>query len=561
MPAEVTAATAEIAALRAVLAQREAEILTLNATMAQRDATIADQMAQIVAMQQSIGLLIARAYGRSSEKRGCDPNQQTIDLGALTPVVDATPLIILPPEVKTLVPGRVANPRRTARAVIPETFETQTLELRELPESERTTSEGIVLVQVAIEEKVKVDYVPAKLVKVVEPVAVYGLPSSSEPVLTAPMAPSLVPNGLAADGLIIQIAFTKYNLHQPLHRQSEEFARQGLRLAKSSMCGWLTVLATFLMSVAHAVRDEVLAESLIHSDDIPVDQLTAADQKHARKKSGKTADTKEPSPSPGPRKPGVITARFWSYLGGGQVFYDYTTDRCGEHPASTLEHFFGALMADALAQYDHIVALNGLIRLACWAHVRRYFWEARKTDPRAMKMVNLIGRLYAVEARAREQHPQPGFARYRYRHRHRQRISRRVLTRIKTCLDTWHPETGTQRAIKGTLLAKAIVYAANQWTELNRFAETGDWPIDNNDGENVQRPIAVGRKNFLFMGSEVGGENAAIFYTLIHSCRLQRIDPMAYLKAVVAGLHINRPASELTPRAMVRSGELIPRPR
>jgi transposase len=561
MPAEVTAATAEITALRAVLAQREAEILSLKATVAQRDATIAEQVARIVAMQQRVELLLERAFGRSSEKRGCDPNQQTIDLGALTPVVDATPLVILPPEVKTLVPGRVANPRRTARAVIPETFETQTLELRELPESERTTSEGIVLVQVAIEEKVKVDYVPAKLVKVVEPVAVYGLPTSNEPVLTAPMAPSLVPNGLAADGLIIQIAFTKFNLHQPLHRQSEEFARQGLRLAKSSMCGWLTILATFLMSVAHAVRDEVLAESLIHSDDIPVDQLTAADQKHARKKSGKNADTKDPSPSSGPRKPGVITARFWSYLGGGQVFYDYTTDRGGEHPASTLEHFFGALMADALAQYDHIVALNGLIRLACWAHVRRYFWEARKTDPRAMEMVNLIGRLYAVEARAREQHPQPGFARYRYRHRHRQRISRRILARIKTCLDTWHPETGTQRAIKGTLLAKAIVYAANQWIELTRFAETGDWPIDNNDGENVQRPIAVGRKNFLFMGSEVGGENAAIFYTLIHSCRLQRIDPMAYLKAVVAGLHAKRPASELTPRAMVRSGELIPRPR
>jgi transposase len=219
-----------------------------------------------------------------------------------------------------------------------------------------------------------------------------------------------------------------------------------------------------------------------------------------------------------------------------------------------LADYHGALMADALAQYQQIVATNGIWRLGCWAHVRRGFYDARLTDRRAAEMVLLIRKIYAAERRATER-GLTGDAFHRWRWRLRQRYTARVLTIIKQRLDDLNPAgTSATRALPNTPLGKAVVYALNQWDLLERFVSTGDWPLDNNAAENAQRPIAVGRKNHLFMGSEGGGEMAAKFYSLIQSCRLQHIDPVAYLKDVcqrmLAG---STDYAALTPLAWSRS--------
>jgi transposase len=353
---------------------------------------------------------------------------------------------------------------------------------------------------------------------------------------TAPPAPQIIPNGLPTTALLVQIVFAKFGLHLPLHRQGKEYGRLGLPIAKSTMCGWLAALTTFLLPIYEALRLQVLASTILFSDDIPEDMLDPG--------SGKSKQV-----------------RFWSYLGSGpdpgalpQVVFAFAEDRNGRHPSEMLAHYHGVLMTDALAQYDLIALANAIVRVFCWAHARRYFYEARHPDPRCHEMLILIGKLYAAEARvkARAEHDQWDYqTTCRWRFRLRRGYSKQVLAQIKDHLDIWEPNVGKKPALPESPLGKAVMYLLNRWTDFTRYAETGDFPIDNNPVENAQRPIAVVRKNQLFLGSEGGGQVAAICYTLIQSCRLQKVDPVAYMvEACTRKLAGETDYAALTPAAI-----------
>jgi transposase len=489
------------------------------------EGTVADLTRKLEAALYRIDQMSRRIFGRSSEQYD-HPGQLRIDLGTLTPAAPAGDVTVIPPQAKGIVPGKEVRTGKAKRKPIPDTVEVKTLPAQELTEAERRLPDGRLLEPTDVKHEERLDYIAPLFLKIVQPIIIYGLPGDDTVTASAKPAPQIVPDGLPTTGLIIQVWYAKYGMHLPLHRQSKEYARLGLALAKSTMCGWLATFAEFINPVYLALQEQVLACGLIFSDDIPVDMLVP-------KEEG-----------------GSIEARFWSYLGDGQVLFSFATDRCGRHPSDMLKDYHGALMADALAQYQRIVAANGIWRLACWAHVRRKFYEARFTDKRAAEMVEWIAKLYAAERRATKRGLSGDVLR-RWRWRLRQRYTARVLSKIKERLDAWNPDLlSTTAALPDSPLGKAIRYAMNQWDMLARFATTGDWPIDNNPAENAQRPIAVGRKNHLFMGSEGGGEMAATFYSIIQSCRLQGIDPVAYMTDVSQRLlDGSRDYAALTPRA------------
>ena len=518
-----------------VIAETAATVrIELGLIVAGLELTVTDLTKKLEAAMFRIDQMTRRIFGRSSEQYN-HPGQQLIDLGTLTPSAPAADVTVIPPQAKGIVPGKVVRVGKAKRKPIPDTLEVKELPRRELSEDERRLPDGRMLEPIGERTIERLGFIPPHFQKVVERIVLYGLPEDKKITAAAAPSPQIVPDGIPTTETILEIWHAKYGLHLPLTRQAKEYTRLGVDLAKSTMCGWLSAFAAFINPVYLALRDQVLASSLIYSDDIPVDML----------------DPKA--------KGGTITARFWSYLGDGQVIFSFTTDRCGFHPSEMLANFHGALMADALAQYRRIVEANGIWRLGCWVHVRRGFYDARLTDKRAAEMVILIGKIFAADRRAARR-GLSGDALRRWRWRLRQRYTARVLAMIKTRLDSWNPKVeATSSALPDSPLGKAVSYALGQWKLLEHFVSTGDWPIDNNAAENAQRPIAVGRKNHLFMGSEGGGEMAAVFYSLIQSCRLQRIDPVAYMKDVCQRmLEGCRNYSALTPRAWALSRPVPP---
>ncbi len=405
-----------------------------DVTIAALQATVAELTKKLEAALYRIDQMARRLFGRSSESYD-HPDQLRLELGVLTPAAPAGAVTVIPLEAKGVVPGREVRSGQAKRKPIPDTLERVHLPARELPESERTLPDGRVLVPVGEEINERLHCIAPKFVAAVEHCIVYGLPAAADSTAAAtatsaammvtvtkvaPPAPQIILGGLPTTALLVQVVFNKFGLHLPLHRQSKEFARLGCAIAKSTMCGWLTSFAEFFAPVIAALERQVLASGILFSDDIPEDMLDPG--------SGKTKQV-----------------RFWSYLGSGpdggrlpQVLFSFTEDRCGRHPSDMLNDFCGVLMADALAQYDRIVALNRIIRLLCWAHVRREFHQARHTDPRCGEMVILIAKLYAAEASTKQRVERDRLsypAACRRRWRLRQRYSVPVLTRIKERLD------------------------------------------------------------------------------------------------------------------------------
>lgn len=480
---------------------------TVESVRAELGLVIADLTKKLEAALYRIDQMTRSIFGRSREHYD-HPDQQRIDLGALTPGAPAGPVTIIPPEAKGMVPGKESCAGRAKRKPIPDGLEVVDLPLRTLSEAERLLPDGRILMPCGERTSERLNFVAPRFQKIVEHVAVYGLPDEPAVRVVTPCAAQIIAQGIPTTALVVQICYAKYGLHLPLHRQMLDYTRYGVAIAKSTMCGWLAALNVLLDPVYQAVRQQVLASQLIFSDDIPVDLLD-------------------------PQAEGsLITARFWSYLGDNQVLFAFTLDRSGDHPSEMLATYHGALMADALAGYRRIVAANRIWRLGCWAHVRRKFFEARQTDPRCGEMLLLIRALYHVERCATES-ALTGEALHRCRWKLRQSDSLPVLAQIKEHLDAWDPAALiATSALPDSPLGKAVHYARVQWELLERFASTGDWPIDNNPAENAQRPIAVGRKNHLFMGSEGGGVMAATFYTLIQSCRLNNLNAVAYLEDI-----------------------------
>ena len=328
----------------------------------------------------------------------------------------------------------------------------------------------------------------------------------------------------AGAGLLAHVLTSKYADHLPLYRQSEIYAREGVELSRSTLADWVGGSSKLLDPLVSALADYVTSGSKLHADDTPVPVL---------------------QPGRGTTK----TGRLWTYVRDDRnapnapinqqspepaaVWFAYSPDRKGEHPARHLKDFNGILQADGYAGFERLYQRHNehgtpeIVEAACWAHARRKFFDlhALQASPVALAALSRIGALYKIESGIRGKPPDE-----------RARIRRLHTQPLMHELKAWFEQTLT-RVSKKSELAVAIRYALTRWVALTRFIDDGRVEIDNNAAERALRCVALGRKNFLFAGSDAGGERAAAIYSLIGTAKLNGLDPEAYLRYVI--IHIN----------------------
>ena len=348
----------------------------------------------------------------------------------------------------------------------------------------------------------RLEFIPASLTVIEEVCRKYACPQGCT-VVTAqkPMAP--IEKGLPGPGLLAHVAVSKYADHLPLARQEGMFRRQGVELARSTMCDWMRRGAELGEPLYRLMIAHVLASKAVQTDDTPVSVFD-------------------------PEGPRTRTGRIWTYVGDAEhpfIVYDFTPTHSHDGPAAFLEDYDGYLQADAYSGYEPIFADEDHDRteVACWAHTRRKFFVAQSSDlMRSMIVLAYVRLLYDVEREAK-QRKLTGEA--------------RRLLRVEKSVPLLDGIERYLRAEQAQVLPKspigdAIGYALNNWTALRRYTEDGDLEIDNNGAERSLRGIAVGRKNWLWYGSDQGGHTAAILTSFVATCKRLHVDPFAYLRDI-----------------------------
>jgi transposase len=336
-------------------------------------------------------------------------------------------------------------------------------------------------------------------------------------VVMAPLPALPIEKGRPGPGVLAYIITSKYCEHLPLYRLEQIFARHGLQIPRTTQCDWVRDGANLLEAIALAMKRLILASGHLFTDDtyIPIQDRSRTQ---------------------------VREGYLWPYLDrANHVYFDYTTTRSHEGPERMLQGYRGYIQADAFHGYDHLYGKGKATEVGCWGHARRKFDEAKQTDPlRANQMLALIAQLYVIEDQAQAEHRDAERIKAL-----RQQFSQPILeAQIKPLLDAWSTEV-----LPKSPIGKAVTYALNQWEALNRYLENGILCLDNSPSERVIKLVALGRKNWLFSGSDEGARWAAILYSLIASCKLCGIDPFLYLRDVLERINTH-PANrieELTP--------------
>ena len=342
--------------------------------------------------------------------------------------------------------------------------------------------------------------------------------SACETLVQAPVPAHIIDKGIPTAGLLAQVLVAKYQDHLPLYRQQGIFGRAGLAIPQSTLAQWVGQTGVHLQALVDALKAELLAHPVLHADETPVAMLDPG--------AGKTH-----------------RAYLWSYSVGAfdplkAVVYDFADSRAGCHAQAFLGHWRGTLICDDYAGYKALIA-RGVKEAGCMAHARRKFFDLANQGQSqiAGEALEAIGQLYGVEREAVELNTDA-----------RQRLRRAQARPILERLHTWLLQRRTQ-VPNGSAIARAIDYSLKRWAALTHYVDDGRVPIDNNWIENQIRPIALGRKNWLFAGSLRAGQRAAAIMSLIQSARLNGHEPFAYLKDVL---------ERLPTQPYSRIGELLP---
>ncbi|MBV9542409.1 MAG: IS66 family transposase, partial [Alphaproteobacteria bacterium] len=486
--------------------EEPSEVERLRARNAELEREVADLKAKLTALDAQFRRFLRRVLAPRSEKLIHEPGQQRID--GITDVAPEPPALIAQPtpaaNEKTATGKPPGRPRGRGLRTLPAHLDVVE-ERIELPTSQRVDHDGAPLVPVGTERAERLDWQPGRFIRLVTLRTRYGRMDTREPVITAPVPAAIVPRGLGGDRLVLHIAHQKYGLGLPLYRQRGDWLRDGVDLTTQTACSWMDHLARRLAGVVGAIRQQILAQPVLHLDDTPIRWWR-----------------------PGQRP--CRTARLWCYTAADQVFFDFTDSRAGHWPRDLLGGYRGHIVADAYGGHDRLFTDSGgtATEVGCWAHARRPFRELVDRSPQALEMVQLIQGLYAIDdvadTLAEARGTAPADERAVLRRSQAPGILAAIDARAQAIIAT-EPHQSE--------LADGARYLRAHWTALTRFVDDPRLPLDNNAAERQQRPIAVGRKNWLFVASEDGGHWAASLLGIFQSCRLQHIDPIAYLTDIM----------------------------
>lgn len=457
------------------------------------------QVAQLTFQLEQLKRMI---YGTKSERFvPADPLQSTLfDVGATA--VPATEQV----SYTRVKQGQKKQPVREAIAAHLPRVE-RVIEPQDLPEGARKIGEEITET---------LEYVPATIHvdKLVRPKYAHD-----DRVLIAPMPSMPFPKSNLGPSLAAHICVSKFADHLPLYRQRSQLKRAGLEVSDSTIGGWFQATATLLEPLGEALHKEVLAEPYLQVDETPIP--VQEDHKEGSLRKG----------------------YHWVYHAplSKAVLFDYRPGRSEQFPIEVLKDFQGTLQTDGYVGYDKLAQKEQITALACMAHARRKFEQAQDNDrTRAEYALQKIGELYAVERRCDEREDPPDV-----RHGHRQKEAVPILQE----LEHWIKQEITIVPPKGPM-GKALAYSLGLWPRLRAYVHDGRYLIDNNRIENTIRPLAIGRKNYLFAGSDRAAVHAALIYSLLGTCKLHGVEPYAYLRDVIARIpeHKANKLSELLPQ-------------
>jgi transposase len=494
LPNDIEALKSLIAEHSSALADRNAQLAESSAKLEAAEALLLSQTLELEKLRFQIANLKRIKYGRSSEQLDRELLQMQLSIEDLE-----ASLASKPPEVR---PAAKEPADKPVRRPLPE----------HLPREETVhesscgcPSCGGPLRRIGEDVSEMLEYVPGRY-KVIRHVRPKFSCASCQKIVQASAPSRPIERGLAGPALLAHVLVSKYCDHLPLYRQCQIFAREGIELERSTLADWVGGASALLRPLVEAIGGYVLSNDKIHGDDTPVPVLC---------------------PGRGSTKEG----RLWAYVRDDRpaasqepaaVLYRYTPDRKGERARAHLADFRGVLQADAYAGFDRLYG-ERIQEAACWAHVRRKFYDihVQLSSPIAAEALERIGKLYDIEAEIRGRPPD-------------ERCSvrkERAGAQLKA-LRAWLERTVTMLSRKSEL-AQAIRYALSNWLALTRYRDDGRLEIDNNAAERALRAVALGRKNWLFAGSDDGGERAAAIYTLIGTAKLNDIDPEAYLRHVL----------------------------
>jgi transposase len=500
--APVPAPDTELAALRAEAAHLRRVNQELLATVAELRATVEKQQAHI-------DRLVRMTFGRRSER--------VTDLVISDSVPEPDPFPAAETPAMDNPPAQAATPRRRGhgRRPLPADLPRERIEI-DLTDAEKACPhcQGTrVRIGAAVSERL--DYRPAALFvrQVVRPAYACRAceRAGDDPqVIKPPVPPEPIPHGTAAAGLLAHLIVSKYIDHLPLYRQESMLGRLGWEVTRSTLCDQILACAGVLAPLYQLMCERVLLSAALHADDTPIALLA-------------------------PRR----TAHAWVYVGDAAnpyTVFDLSVGRSRDAPAAFLKEYRGFVHADGYAGYNPVYE-GGATHVGCWMHARRYFFDARLTDPeRSHEALARIRALYAVERDAKEQEL-TGAALAVYRQEH----AGSVLAEFAD----WLADQRTQVLPKSPI-GEAVTYATNQWPTLGVYLTDGRLTIDNGPAEQAIRPLCVGRRNWLHLGGDGALRPTAVLLSVAAAVKRHGVNPLAYLKHVLVELPTRQPGADLT---------------
>jgi transposase len=538
LPDDVNALKALIAEFEKLLASQN-ELIAASTLQAQhKDQELLLLRTVIEQMKLQISVLKRARFGKSSEKRDAEIAQLELIVENLEETVACgeANLAVLPAQPATTgdTPDKTPRVRKTLPDHLPR--ETTVIEPDAVAVAALNTAGAActcescktgTLRPLGEDVSEMLEYVPGyfKVIRTVRPK--YSC-SHCQTIVQAPAPSRPLAKGMAGPNLLAKVFISKYCDHSPLYRQAAISEREGVPLSRSTMADWVGSGTALMSPLIEAFRRYVMAATKLHADDTPVPVLQ-------------------------PGRKTTKTGRLWTYVRDDRasgsleppaVWFAYSPDRKSEHPRAHLKEFTGILQADAYAGYSAIYEERQstdkpIVEAACWAHARRKFFDLAKAHqlPIALEAVDRIAHFYAIEKAIRGQSPEE-----------RASVRKAKTEPLLIAYKAWLDQALEGLSSKGDL-AKAIRYTTTRWKAFTRFVNDGRIEMDNNAAERSIRPIALGKKNYLFAGSDDGGNRAASMYSLIETAKLNGINPQAYLAHVLAhiGEHkINR-IEELLP--------------
>jgi len=498
------------------LFSKDAQLLQKDEQLLNKDEQLASRDEEIERLKLLIAKLRRMEFGRKSEKLNWEIEQLELKLDELQASRAEQAVASRSP----LAASDVNRATKRTRQPLPAHLPRETHKI--LPKQEACTDCAGTLKPLGEDVSEILEYVPEHF-KVIRQVRVKLACAGCDKIVQAEAPSRPIERGMAGPGLLAHVLVSKYGDHLPLYRQAEIYAREGVELDRSTMAEWVGGCRRLLQPLVEALRRHVMSATKLHTDDTPVPVLAPG--------RGKTK-----------------TGRLWTYVRDDRpwgdptppaVWYAYTPDRKGEHPQAHLRAFRGTLQADAYPGYEGIYKGGRVREALCMSHVRRPFfdlYEAHKSAV-AKEALERIAALYAIEEEIRSRSAEE-----------RRAVRNERSKPLWESLKKWFEET-LGKLSKKSDSTRAIHYALDRWEALTRYCDDGQLEIDNNAAERSLRGVVLGRKNYLFCGSDAGGERAAAIYGLIGTAKLNGLNPEAYLREVlsrIADHSINR-IEELLP--------------